>query len=271
MADQYDDDFGLNDHAATHIQMNTPSNDIEQGMGGVYYNNNNNYAGHQHQQQQQQRNIDQYGQQRNTQQLKNRHPHNLRKGSNQARYLAPADTATSSIWRTLSNALTGEEYVERAKSYYEFMAGVSGLLAGFTYITTSQEPHFDDEMQETVHGIVGVTGFVTALISTVVSIILWVALTILGPECAIYFGNKFSKFHNIPAIFTILSLILMSTSIMISIQGYYNYYTSAYSYILIGSSMVTMFVLYIYVKKSSSNYVKKYWKTHQSKRILDGV
>ena len=191
-----------------------------------------------------------------------------RRDKDPPRYLHRAASMTDSVWMTLSNALTGEEYVERTKSYYEFMAGVSGLLAGFTYITTSEEPSLTG-LERTVYGIIGVAGFVAALVATVTSIILWVALTILGPECAVFFGTKFSKYHNIPAMFTIIAFILMATSIMISVQGYYNSTASLVSYILVGSAMFGTLTFYFYVRTSSTNYVKKYWKKHPSKRVLD--
>ena len=196
---------------------------------------------------------------------------NLQRGDRNApRYLSREASVTDSIWMTLSSSLTGEEYVQRTKSYYEFMAGVSGLLAGFTFITTSEEPSLTG-LERTVHGIVGVSGFVAALVATVTSIILWVALTILGPECAVFFGRKFSKFHNIPAGFTIIAFILMATSIMISVQGYYDFIASTVSYILVGSAMCGTMTFYVYVRRTSSNHVKKYWQKHPSKRILDIV
>ena len=191
-----------------------------------------------------------------------------RRDKDPPRYLSRQGSAADSIWMTLSNSLTGEEYVQRTKSYYEFMAGVSGLLAGFTYITTSEEPSLTG-IERTVYGIIGVAGFVAALVATVTSIILWVALTILGPECAVFFGMKFAKYHNIPAGFTIIAFILMATSIMISVQGYYDSVASTVSYILVGSAMFGTLSFYAYVRTSSTNYVKKYWQKHPSKRILD--
>ena len=40
-----------------------------------------------------------------------------------SRALTRQPTATESIWKTLSHSLSGEEYVQRTKSYYEFVAG----------------------------------------------------------------------------------------------------------------------------------------------------
>eukprot|EP01084_Bolivina_argentea_P179911 310849_1 len=113
------------------------------------------------------------------------------------------------VWGVLSKALSGNNYVSRAQTYYEFMAGVSGLLAGFTYITTSEEPSLTG-VSRTIYGIVGLSGFVSALVATITSIILWVSLSILGPECYQFFGENFGRFHHYPAVFTVLSFIFMS-------------------------------------------------------------
>eukprot|EP01083_Nonionella_stella_P193908 715604_1 len=122
------------------------------------------------------------------------------------------------VWGVLSKALSGNNYVSRAQTYYEFMAGVSGLLAGFTYITTSEEPSLTG-VSRTIYGIVGLSGFVSALVATITSIILWVSLSILGPECYQFFGENFGRFHHYPAVFTVLSFIFMSISIIITVQG----------------------------------------------------
>ena len=103
--------------------------------------------------------------------------------------LTRAPKKGDSAWKTLAHSLNGEEYASRTKKYYELMVRVNGMLSGFSFIAMEEEPTLTGAARE-IYGIVGVAGFCSACIATIISLILFAALTLLGPECATYFGGN---------------------------------------------------------------------------------
>eukprot|EP01084_Bolivina_argentea_P148171 259103_1 len=154
------------------------------------------------------------------------------------------------VWKDLSIVLDGREYIERCKQYYSFMASISGLVSGFTFIALSEAPSFAGTTV-VLYSVMASFAFVLSLTCTIVSTVLWVSLVILGAAGAKFFGRKFSKFHNIPAITLVLSFLFMGAAIVPSIWGNYGYKTGIFGGILVLLGGLSMLPWYIYVKRTS--------------------
>lgn len=98
---------------------------------------------------------------------------------------------TDTQWKLLAISLQGKDYVKRVLEYHKLMVRVNGMLAGFSFIAFEEEPEAlnDKPYYKEAYGIVSVWGFLSACMATIVSLMLFAMLTILGPEGARFFGG----------------------------------------------------------------------------------
>ena len=105
-------------------------------------------------------------------------------------FIAPPQH-TDTVWKTLSHGLSGQQFYDRVTAYHNIMVRISGYLAGFSFIAIEEEPEsleYGSFMRE-LYGIVGVVGFSSACAAFMLSLMLYAALTLLGPEGARFFGG----------------------------------------------------------------------------------
>ena len=94
-------------------------------------------------------------------------------------------------WKTLSQAVQGKEYMMRVLEYHKLMVRVNGMLAGFAFLAFEEEPKALERYYNwhEWYGITGILSFTFACLATVISLILFTMMTLLGPEGARFFGG----------------------------------------------------------------------------------
>ena len=97
----------------------------------------------------------------------------------------------------IPNSLTGKGFVERTLEYHKLMVRVNGMLGVFLFIAFEEEPTgFDhDPSLKDLYGFTGICGFLSAVTATIVSMILFAHLTILGASGARFLGGIYPSWY----------------------------------------------------------------------------
>lgn len=137
-----------------------------------------------------------------------------------------ASKINSDEWLNLVEAHTvkEEELHKRLESNWTAVAGVSGLITGFTYVVSNTDITFgqDGPLSEYRHdlfGLFSMLSFLTALQATLFSAGLFGMINLLGEENTNWFVQQNWYIIDLPLICCIVSIALMLISALISIGG----------------------------------------------------
>eukprot|EP01084_Bolivina_argentea_P271585 462165_1 len=160
--------------------------------------------------------------------------------------------------------ITKEQYHERLKDYYSFLSGLSGLIAGFTYVVASQDPGFNNagnkQWRMRVYGILSVSAFLLAMSSTLMSIIMWTTLNFIGVQNVELFVLKFASFVSKPNLLNVIGIFCMLGSIAAAIGGWYDNFVVIYSFVFGGIMICTFLLFYLWASAATRNILKEQYK-----------
>ena len=132
------------------------------------------------------------------------------------------------IHKVKNGELSPKEFGERLKEAWEFLATLSGFIAGFTFVVSNGAPDFADPYlfsssenvkRVDVFSILVVFAFMSSLGATLISFMMMAALNNIGIENGVAFFEEHPVMVWIPEKLLVLSVFFMLISALVQIGG----------------------------------------------------
>ena len=121
-------------------------------------------------------------------------------------------------------------YLDEIKFYWNMIATISGLVAGFTFLATNTRPAFDDvgtlspSQRSNVYGVALLLAFLVSLSACLWACVLAGYANLAGPEFIGNFVSKLHRYFDIPMFLLVFALAAMFTACVTALGGLYAEY-----------------------------------------------